>query len=623
MSALKGLNKIIQDGADRGLLHQFTSSEKLDSSAIEINGTDYINFGSCSYLGLEFHEDLKEGVINTVEKFGTQFSTSRTYLAVGLYDELESELTNIFQNPVIVSASTTLGHLAALPTIMQEGDIVVLDFQVHSSVQMTAKMLKAQNITVQLIPHNDMEVLESKIKANHDKANKIWYLADGVYSMYGDYAPLDKLVELLNKYSKFHLYIDDAHGMSWTGENGAGYVRSQIQHHEKMVLVTSLNKSFAAAGGVIVFPNKEMYQLVKNCGTTLIFSGPIQPPMLGAAIASAKLHQSEKFKKIQDELKEKVAFTNKRLNELDLPQFQETDSPLFFIPVGLPKVIRAIVKRMKKRGFYINSASFPATPMKKGGLRFMISNNLTFQEIDKMLTDLQQEYVLGLLSEGSSPTEVAKLFKLKNFLSSTKFVTEHRKDSIGLSIEIFDSVNQINEETWDACFYQSGTNSYANLLSLERVFQNNELNEDNWQFRYFFVKDSTNAIVLASVCTNALMMEDLLASSNVSKKIKEIRKNDKYYLTSRTLISGSPFTKGKSLHLNYEHEDWKEALKIWIEALMNFSDEDQVSKIVLRDFSPEDKSKLEEEFTELGLLELELPNNCVVENTDWETDKEF
>ncbi len=622
MSVVKGLNKIIQDGADRGLLHQFTSSKKLDSAEVEINGEEYLNFGSCSYLGLEFHEDLKEGVKQAVDAFGTQFSTSRTYLSVGLYDQLEAELQNMFNKPALVSASTTLGHLAALPTLINENDIVILDFQVHSSVQMAAKMLKAQNISVQLVPHNDMESLEAKIKSNYTKANRIWYLADGVYSMYGDYSPLDKLEALLNKYSKFHLYIDDAHGMGWTGENGVGYVRSKIKHHDKMVLITSLNKSFASGGGVMIFPNKEWYQLVKNCGTTLIFSGPIQPPMLGAAIASAKLHQSAHFSTIQDELKNKVAYTNKRLKELDLPQYMETDSPLFFIPVGLPQVIRTIVKRMKKKGFYINSASFPATPMKKGGLRFMISNNLSIDQIEAMLATLQKEYLFGLIDEGSSPAEVAKTFKIDNFLSSAE-LDLGKKPSLGLKVEIYNSILDLDKKSWDKLFYQTGTNSFDNLLSLENTFKDNLEKENNWRFKYYIVRDRKNEIILASVCTTAIMMEDLLSDATLSDKVKEIRKNDPYYLTSPTIISGSPFTKGKSLYVNYESEDWKESMKAYIGVLINESDENNVSKVVLRDFSSDDKLKLEPEFLELGLLELELPKNCVINNANWKSDAEF
>jgi len=464
------LDKIIQDGVDRGLLQKHTSDNYLNSSSISIDNQQLVNFGSCSYMGLEFAEQIKEATKKTVDLFGTQFSTSRTYLSIGLYDALESELSIMFGKPTIASASTTLGHLAALPVLVEKDDIVILDLQVHSSVQMSAQILKANKIPIHIIPHNDMQALEKKVQSLQSKAGKIWYLADGVYSMYGDFAPLDKLEELLNKYDKLHLYIDDAHGMGWTGENGVGYVRSQIDHHDKMVLVTSLNKSFAAAGGVLVFPNEKTFRKVKNCGTTLIFSGPIQPPMLGAAIASAQIHQTSDFRQKQLSFQQKIEYTNTRIRELDLPQYQESNSPLFFIPVGLPKITRNIIKRMKKMGFYVNAAAFPAVPMKKGGIRFMINNNLSIDEIESMLVNLHKEYVLGLYDEDSSVEEVARLFKLSPFLVNHKIAAKNDLNSANLRQEFYESIDTINVKEWNQLFSDFGSNEHQNLLELEQVF---------------------------------------------------------------------------------------------------------------------------------------------------------
>jgi 7-keto-8-aminopelargonate synthetase-like enzyme len=75
-----------------------------------------------------------------------------------------------------------------------------------------------------------------------------------------------------------------------------------MKHHDKMVLAVSLNKSFGATGGYLVFPNTEMEEKVRNCGSTYIFCGPIQPPMLGAACASIKLHLSTELEDRQAEL---------------------------------------------------------------------------------------------------------------------------------------------------------------------------------------------------------------------------------------------------------------------------------------------------------------------------------
>ncbi|MGK7893467.1 MAG: aminotransferase class I/II-fold pyridoxal phosphate-dependent enzyme, partial [Xenococcus sp. (in: cyanobacteria)] len=214
---IKIVDKIIRDALNQGLIQHFTEHESLNGRLISLKSRNYVNFGSCSYLGLEQHPDLVEGVIQAVRKYGTQFSSSRTYVAVGLYQQLETLLQEIFARPVLVTASTTLGHLSALPTLIGDHDCIILDHQVHSSVQMAAQVRKARGVHVKVIRHNQMEQLEETIKKIQNKYDKIWYLADGIYSMYGDVAPLPELVRLLDTYEQLYLYIDDAHGMSWTG----------------------------------------------------------------------------------------------------------------------------------------------------------------------------------------------------------------------------------------------------------------------------------------------------------------------------------------------------------------------------------------------------------------------
>src|SRR4029078_3045351 len=117
----------------------------------------------------------------------------------------------------------------------------------------------------------------------------------------------------------FYLYMDDSHGMTWTGPNGTGYVMSQLKEYpKKLFLACSTNKAFAAAGGVLVYPDEESKRKVQHCGKTLIFSGPIQPPMLGAAIASAKIHLSPEITTLQNKLMDKIDYFNNKARALNL-----------------------------------------------------------------------------------------------------------------------------------------------------------------------------------------------------------------------------------------------------------------------------------------------------------------
>ena len=104
-----------------------------------------------------------------------------------------------------------------------------------------------------------MEQLEDYLVKYKDKHQKIWYMADGIYSMYGDHAPIDKLKQLIKKYPCLHIYFDDVHGMSWIGERGAGFVKSHWSKiPENMVLISTLSKTFGASGATIICGDKEL-----------------------------------------------------------------------------------------------------------------------------------------------------------------------------------------------------------------------------------------------------------------------------------------------------------------------------------------------------------------------------
>lgn len=406
------VDQVLTASNELGITQVATEDEELNGRHIRINGKDMINFGSCSYLGLELDPRLKAGAIEATQRYGTQFSSSRAYVSVGLYTELEALFTKMFNQPVIMCPSVTLAHLSNIPVLVGDHDAVILDAQVHECVQTAVQLLKVRNIPVEMIRHNRMDALEEKIKSLKDKHKKIWYMADGVYSMYGDFAPLPELVKLMDTYDQFHLYIDDAHGMSWAGKNGTGYVMSQIDFHPKMFLVTSTNKSFAAAGGLLVFPDKESRRRVRNCGKTLIFSGPIQPPMLGAAIASAKIHLSNEIYTLQKQLQENIRFFNATAKMYDLPLISESTSPINFIGVGKPAVGYSMVKRLMNLGYFINLSVYPSVSYNNTGLRIPVNLHHTKEDIDNVLKTIAEQLPLALKDADSSMKDIYKAFKM-------------------------------------------------------------------------------------------------------------------------------------------------------------------------------------------------------------------
>ena len=159
------LDEVLTEAVGKGLLQLDTGRRARSTGArSRSTGEPHVNFGSCSYLGLELDPRMRDAVIDAVTRYGTQFSSSRAYLSSPQYAELEALLDEMFGGHVLVTPTTSLGHLATLPVLVESTDAVLLDHQVHASVQMAANQLRVKGATVELIRHNNMERLEAMIE---------------------------------------------------------------------------------------------------------------------------------------------------------------------------------------------------------------------------------------------------------------------------------------------------------------------------------------------------------------------------------------------------------------------------------------------------------------------------
>ncbi|RMH43280.1 MAG: aminotransferase class I/II-fold pyridoxal phosphate-dependent enzyme [Gammaproteobacteria bacterium] len=407
---LEDLHKEATYCGQRGICYSILEDDELKGNEITINGKVVKNFGSCSYLGLELDDRLKEGAIEATRKYGPAFSSSRIFLSSPLYRELQELLEAIFDLPLVVAPTTTLGHIAAIPSLVDAADAIIMDHQVHASVQNAVRIAKTQGVHVEMIRHSSMENLEWRLSKLTKQFRNVWYCADGVYSMFGDTIPMQAMIEFLNTYENFYLYVDDAHGVSWHGEKGKGIVLSQLPRHEKMVVVGSMHKSFGSYGGILIFPDEELRNFVNNTGSTMFFSGPIPNPSLGAAVASAKIHLGPEHPILQQQLIERIRYTNDLAAQLGLPMIVYEETPIFFVAVSKPQVGYRVVQKMQDRGFFVNIASYPSVPLKNAGLRFTITNLHSFEDIQQMLLNLKKSLDEALDEERFSYEEIWHAF---------------------------------------------------------------------------------------------------------------------------------------------------------------------------------------------------------------------
>lgn len=615
---MDSIDEVISNAKEEGVLHLYADGKHLSGRKISIDGKQMFHFGTTGYLGLEQDMRLKEAAAKAIFDFGTQFPLSKTYISHPLYASLEEKLGAMYRQSIIVTKNSTLGHLAVIPTVVRDEDAVILDHQVHWSVQSATQLLKVRGIPVEMVRHNNLEMLESKIKELTNKAKKIWYMADGVYSMFGDFAPITELMALSHKYPQLHLYIDDVHGMSWRGRCGTGFVASNFEAlPENILLFTTLSKTFGASGAVLVCPNKKFHQTIKNFGGPLTFSAQLEPASVAAAIASADIHLSEEIYTLQDQLSQRIAYFNKLLDKTQLPLVDRNESPVFYIGTGMPATGYNFVKRLMNDGFFVNLGLFPAVPVKNTGVRITIARHNQHEDMEQLVAAMEHHYPEALRETHTLPERVFKLFNIR-----AASLHKPLQDDSHLHLSYQNDIDTIDKKFWNTYMGTSSCCDWKGIKFLQNAFSGNKEKEHNWKFHFYIVFDEENVPVVITFFTSAIWKDDMLSPVPISRKMEEMRKTDPYYATQTVTAMGSLFSAGIHHYTNNGHKAWKQA---WRKILLHIEDVSTKSKsqlTVLRDFFGGDTFS-SHFFGEQGFVKIQMPEMCIIRDSSWNSKEEY
>lgn len=603
---LDSVNDVFTDAKKAGVLHLYADGNQFSGRTISVENNSLFHFGTTGYLGLEQDPRLKKAAINAINKYGTQFPLSKSYISNPLYKALEEKVYAMYNHPIVITKNSTLGHMGVIPSAVKDQDAIILDHQVHWSVQSAAKILKTRSVPIDMIRHNDLNMLEDKIKRHSNGRRKIWYMADGIYSMFGDFAPVKELKMLGDKYPQLHLYFDDVHGMSWIGKNGTGYVMSELgELSENMLLFGTLSKTFGASGSVLVCPNKKMHQEIKTFGGPLTFSAQLEPASVAAATASAEIHLSPEIYSLQYALEQRVAYFNDLIQETTLPLVDKNNSPVFYIGTGMPKTGYNFVNRLMKEGYYTNLGLFPAVPVKNTGVRITISLHNQKEEIKGLVDAMAYHLPKALEETHSDLNRVHSAFRMESRPKPKKQLT-----GTDLSLVMETSITKIDKTLWNAHIGQNGIHDWDGLLFLEQTFKGNQLKEHNWDFYYIIILDEDEKPVLTTFTTVSLWKDDMLANVAASKAIEKERLSDPYHLTSKVLSLGCLFTEGEHLYIDEAHPLKNDALMMLMKNLELLEAENGAQMVVLRDFT--EAHSLHNYFQGQGFVRIQMPKACEI-----------
>ena len=357
-----------------------------------------------------------------------------------------------------------------------------------------------------------------------------------------------------------------------------------------------------------------MYWRVKNWGGALTYSGPQQPAVIGASIASAKIHLSDEIYILQNSLAEKIKFCNEILEHYELPLVSKSPSPIFFIGLGLTKVGYNMVRRLSDEGYYVNLGIFPAVPETCTGIRFTITNHHTLEDIEALAERIHFHLPKALNEEDRSMKDVYRAFKPLAKLQEKSKSDLNVKTKFNLQHET--TIKAIPEQLWDDLLGDNGSFTWNGLALLEESFKDNTKPEDNWEFHYYIIRDQSDQPVIATFFTSLLTKDDMLAPLDISKKIEQMRVNDPYYLTSKTFMMGSLLTDGDHLYVNKSYPKWKEALILLLDTAWVEQEKQNAGMIYLRDFPSKDM-EMKSFLIDQGFIKMDIPDTHIIDSSPY------
>jgi 8-amino-7-oxononanoate synthase len=277
-----------KEAMERGIYPYFIPMTESEGTEAKFKDQHLVMCGSNNYLGLTTHPKVREAACKAVEKYGTSCSGSRFLNGtLELHETLEHELAEYVGKPAtLVFTSGVLTNLGTVSSLVGRGDTVILDKEDHASIVDGARLSYGK---LERYRHNDMDHLERVLKSIPEESGKL-LVTDGVFSMEGDLAPLDKLIPLTKKYGT-RVMVDDAHGFGVTG-GGRGTAAEFGLTDEVDLIMGTFSKSLASLGGFIA-GEEDVIHYIKHCARAMIFSASTPPANTAAALAALRILRDE------------------------------------------------------------------------------------------------------------------------------------------------------------------------------------------------------------------------------------------------------------------------------------------------------------------------------------------
>ena len=377
-TSLNWIDEELAQLKEAGLYNQIRTIESPMGGRVVINGRSLLNFCANNYLGLANHPRICQAAKDGIDQYGVGPGAVRTIAGtMSLHVALEQRLAAFKKAEACITfQSGFTANLATIPALVGRGDLIFSDELNHASIIDASRLSRA---TVIRYAHNDVDDLQRQIVAAPTGGRRL-IVTDGVFSMDGDVAPLDKICDVAEQHD-IVLMVDDAHGEGVLGEGGRGIVDHFGLHGRVHIEVGTLSKAFGVVGGLVV-GRQSIIDWLRQRGRPFLFSSAMTAPDVAACLEAVNLLEES------TELVERL-WANGNLLKAELTRLGfdtgHSDTPIVPVMLGEAPLAQQFSRRLFEEGVFAMAIGYPTVPQGKARIRVMNSAAHSQQDLEQAL----------------------------------------------------------------------------------------------------------------------------------------------------------------------------------------------------------------------------------------------
>ena len=373
------LQQTLKEIREAGLYKEERLIESPQAAAIQVAGKEVLNFCANNYLGLSNHPRLIEGAKKMMDARGYGMSSVRFICGTqDVHKELETAISKFFKTEdTILYAACFDANGGVFEPLLTEEDAIISDALNHASIIDGVRLCKAKRYRY---ANADMEDLERQLQAAQEQRFRI-VVTDGVFSMDGNVAPMDKICDLAEKYDAM-VMVDESHSAGVVGKTGRGVSEFYNTYGRVDIYTGTLGKAFGGAMGGFTTGRKEIIDLLRQRSRPYLFSNSLAPGIIGASLEVFKM--LDESNELHDRLVENVAYFRDKMMASGF-DIKPTQSAICAVMLYDAPLSQRFAARLQDEGIYVTGFYYPVVPKGQARIRVQISAGHNREQLDKCI----------------------------------------------------------------------------------------------------------------------------------------------------------------------------------------------------------------------------------------------